>query len=72
MGGTGRHPLRERFLRGTWRRGDLRLDRYSPAKGGVRYLVHQADEIEIIGAPVLWRPRSRRAGSAAGREVSAC
>lgn len=57
VGGIGRHPLRESFLRETWRRGSLDLRGYSPAKGGIEYLVRQADAVELLGTPVPYRPR---------------
>lgn len=57
IGGTGRHPLRESFLRESWRRGSLDLKGYGPAKGGIEYLVRQAHAIELVGTPVPYRPR---------------
>jgi len=58
IGGIGRHPLRETLLRGSWiRAGHVNLVGYSPLKGGVEYLCRQADEIEIIGTPLPFRPR---------------
>ena len=59
IGGTGRHPLRETYLRGSWRRGNLHLDGFHPVKGAVEYLVRQADEIELIGQPRPYRLRRR-------------
>lgn len=63
IGGTGRHPLRESLLRGSWRRGSIVLDGYSPKRGAIEYLVRQADQMEIIGVPVINRPRPRFTGS---------
>jgi len=57
LGGIGRHPLRETFLRGSWRHGNLDLKRYTPLKGGIEYLVRQADTLELIGTPTRYRPR---------------
>jgi len=57
IGGTGRRPLRESLLRGSWRLGDLDLQGYSPARGGIEYLVRQADTVELLGAPLPYRPR---------------
>ena len=51
VGGVGRHSLTEALLRGNWRRGNIDLVGYSPLKGAVEYVVHQADEIEVIGRP---------------------
>ena len=59
VGGTGRRPLIETLLRDSWRHGNLDLKRYSPLKGAVEYVVRQADEIEIIGSPRVFRPRRR-------------
>lgn len=59
IGGTGRRPLVKTLLRGSWRRGDLTLQGYRPSQGGVTYLVRQADEIELLGAPQTYRPRKR-------------
>ncbi len=58
VGGIGRHPLTETLLRGSWiRSGHLYLVGYSPLRGAVEYVCGQATEIEIVGAPVTYRPR---------------
>ena len=58
VGGIGRHPLRATLLRGSWiRSGHVQIVGYSPLKGAVEYLVRQADQIELSGTPVTYRPR---------------
>jgi hypothetical protein len=57
IGGTGRRRDTEFVLRGSWRRGNLDLKAFHPALGGIEYMVRQADEIELLGQPVLYRPR---------------
>ena len=57
VGGVGRHPLRETLLRETWRRGSIVLVGYSPLRGAIEYMVRQSDEIELLGHPVIYRPR---------------
>ena len=60
VGGTGRHPVQVWGLRRGWRRGNVRIEGFRPHLGAVAYLVRQADEIELLGSPVPWRPRRRR------------
>ena len=57
VGGTGRHPLRETLIRGSWRRGSIDLKPYSPSKGGIAYMICQTDCVEILGTPILYRPK---------------
>ena len=57
LGGIGRHPDTERMLRDAWRHGNLSIVGFSPRRGALDYIVHQATEIEIIGQPVIYRPR---------------
>jgi len=57
VGGTGRNPLIETLLRGSWRRGSLDLRGFTPLKGAIEYVVRQADEVTILGTPLPFRPR---------------
>ena len=58
IGGTGRHPITATLLRGSWiRSGHLHLVGFSPARGAIEYLCRQATEIELLGQPVVYRPR---------------
>ncbi len=59
IGGTSRKSLVETLLRESWRRASIQLSPYSPLKGAVEYVVRQAEEIEIIGTPRVFRPRRR-------------
>ena len=64
IGGVQR--MSETLLRGSWvKRGHVLIERFTPLEGGVRYIVDQSDDIELIGDPVLYRPRQR--GRRAGR-----
>lgn len=67
VGGVGRRLLRENLLRSSWRRGNLALAGYCPRRGGVGYLVRQADAIEFVGTPRPYRAR-RRGGRSRGIE----
>ena len=55
IGGTGRRPRVETLLQASWRRGNIHLVGYAPAKGAIEYLCRQADEIELLGTPVAYR-----------------
>jgi len=57
FGGTGRRPIVRNLLHGAWRRGNLDLQAFHPGKGAIEYVVAQANEIELIGTPVPYRPR---------------
>jgi hypothetical protein len=61
VGGIRRTPLTATLLRSSWvRSGHVQVDGYRPCKGGVEYLVRQADDIELLGArPEHYRPRRR-------------
>jgi hypothetical protein len=59
IGGTGRHPLVEQALTGSWRHGNLHCDRYHPSGGAIEYLVRQAEEFDIIGTPKPYHWRKR-------------
>lgn len=61
----GVSPLGTTLLRQRWvRRGHLQIERFDPRQEGIRYLVKQADFIELIGTPQWFRPRRRRQASA--------
>ncbi len=61
IGGIGRSGLVETHLRASWvKSGHMKLDRYQGHRGGVAYLVQQADEIELIGNPLTFTPRRKR------------
>jgi hypothetical protein len=60
VGGVGRKPRLGTFLRRSWvKHGDIDLEPFIPSLGGVEYLVGQAVEIELIGSPVSYKPRTR-------------
>jgi hypothetical protein len=61
VGGIRRRPLTATALRGRWiKSGHVQVEGYRPCKGGVEYLVRQADEIELIGTqPKPYRPNRR-------------
>jgi hypothetical protein len=53
--------LSDTLLRGSWvRDGHVRVEQFRPSFGGVEYMVAQADDIEILGTPVLYKPRHVR------------
>jgi hypothetical protein len=61
IGGIGHGNCAETLLRGSWvRDGHVRVEQFSPSLGGVEYLVKQAEEIEILGTPLLYKPRHLR------------
>ena len=61
IGGIGHACSAETLLRGSWvRDGHVRVASFRPCLGGVEYLIGQAEEMEIIGCPVLYKPRHRR------------
>ena len=58
VGGTGRRPLTETLLRGSWiKSGHVQLVGFSPRRGAIEYIVKQATEVELLGTPVPYRPR---------------
>lgn len=57
VGGLGRGAFRESLLRGRWRRGSVVVEPYHPAQGFVEYLCRQATTVELLGTPVVYRPR---------------
>ena len=57
IGGTGRRPLVETLLRESWRRGSIDLRGYTPRRGAIEYLTRQADEVTILGTPIIYRAR---------------
>ena len=60
IGGIHRHGLPESHLRGSWvRDGHVRIEPFTPTRGGVEYLVKQAEVIELLGDPQPYRPRRR-------------
>ena len=60
----------ETLLRGNWvRDGHVKIERFHPSLGGVEYVVRQADQIELLGTPVLYCPRKR--GRKADRSIGA-
>lgn len=60
VGGTGTRPLMATRLRRSWvKKGHLLVARYTPTRGAIEYLVAQADEIELVGTPQAYHPRSR-------------
>jgi hypothetical protein len=57
----GVNPLAITLLRRTWvKHGHARVERFEGGRGAIRYLVAQADEIELIGTPRPFRPRRKR------------
>jgi hypothetical protein len=54
-----RVPLTETLLRGTWRKGSAVVEGYRSRLGGIEYMARQADVIEFVGTPRLFRPRRR-------------
>lgn len=57
----GVSPLAAPLLRERWvRRGHLRIERYDARREGIRYLVGQAEFIDMIGTPRWFRPRRKR------------
>jgi hypothetical protein len=61
VGGVRRTRLTETYLRRSWiKSGHMLVAGYRPCKGGIEYLVRQADEIELIGAcPKAYQPNRR-------------
>lgn len=52
IGGVKREPLTAKLLSSSWvKSGHVLVEGYHPARGFVEYLVDQADEVEVIGAP---------------------
>lgn len=61
IGGIGRGGSAETDLRGSWvRRGNMKIERFHPSLDGVEYMVGQADDIEILGSPMIYKPRHVR------------
>src|SRR5688572_12466385 len=61
VGGIGHSGLAETLPRRSWvREGHVRVEQCHPALDSVEYMVEQADEIEILGSPVLYKPRHLR------------
>jgi hypothetical protein len=74
VGGIG--GLSESILRASWvKRGHARVEQFKPSlgfhpsRGGVRYSVDQAEEIEIIGSPVLYKPRHNKGHRGRNRQT---
>ncbi|PYO41404.1 MAG: hypothetical protein DMD33_14110 [Gemmatimonadetes bacterium] len=76
VGGIPRSPLVAGFVGGLWRHGnvevapyDRRLDHPGTSSGASWYLTKTGtDAVEILGSPIVYRPRRRGGGSAAQRE----
>jgi hypothetical protein len=60
VGGVARNGLTASMLRGSWvKDGHVLVERFTPTRGGVEYLVRQADVIELLGDPQTYRSRKR-------------
>jgi hypothetical protein len=58
IGGLGRHPATAAQLRGAWiKGGHVQVAGYAPQRGAIEYMVRQADDLELLGTPVPYRPR---------------
>jgi hypothetical protein len=60
IGGLGRGRDGEAALRASWvTKGHVRVEAFRASMGGVEYLVDQAEDWQIIGSLMRYRPRAR-------------
>ncbi len=63
IGGIRAGGLAETHLRGSWvKNGHVKIEGFKGGIGGTRYLVEQADEIELLGSPQPFTPQRKRSG----------